>query len=149
MVDLDVLAGRDVALVERRELLDRVCEGLHLLRAYSAVGELHADHLDVGLALAIDALLQAEADELLLGLLASQEAGGLGVEVVEFALENRDDVPRDVVVDLGGVGSAVLGRPSLWTSARFFAAGAPRPPRLFLRARPRPGLSFPTRPRSD
>src|SRR3954452_15346397 len=101
VVDLDVLAGGDVALVERRELLDRVGEGLHLLGADAAVGKLHADHLDVGLALAVDALLEAEADELLLGLLASQEAGGLRVEVVELALEDRDHVAGDVLVDLG------------------------------------------------
>ena len=37
-------------------------------------GSLHADHLDVGLALAVDALLEAEADELLLGLVAAHEA---------------------------------------------------------------------------
>ena len=33
VVDLDVLARRDVALVERRELLDRAREGVHLRRA--------------------------------------------------------------------------------------------------------------------
>ena len=108
VVDLDVLAGGDVALVERRELLDRVGEGLHLLGADASEGKLHADHLHVGLALAVDALLQAEADELLLGLLAAQEAGGLGVEVVELPLEDRDHVAGDVVVDLG-----VLQRPDL------------------------------------
>ena len=100
VVDLDVLAGGDVALVERRELLDRVGEGLHLLGADAAEGELHPDHLHVGLALAVDALLEPEADELLLGLLAAQEAGRLGVEVVELALEDRDHVPGDVLVDL-------------------------------------------------
>ena len=70
VVDLDVLPRGDVALVERRELLDRVGKGLHLLRADAAERQLHADHLHVGLALAVDALLEAEADELLLGLLA-------------------------------------------------------------------------------
>ena len=108
VVDLDVLAGGDVALVERRELLDRVGEGLHLLGADAAEGKLHADHLHVGLALAVDALLEAEADELLLGLLAAQEAGGLGVEVVELPLEDRDHVPGDVVVDLGVLEGADL-----------------------------------------
>jgi hypothetical protein len=108
VVDLDVLAGGDVALVEGRELLDRVCEGLHLLGADAAEGQLHPDHLDVGLALAVDALLEAEADELLLGLLAAKEASGLGIEVVELALEYRDDVAGDVLVDLGVLERAEL-----------------------------------------
>ena len=73
VVDLDVLAGGDVALVQRRVLLDRVGEGLHLLRGDAAHRQLDADHLHVGLALAVDALLQAEADELLLGLLAGRK----------------------------------------------------------------------------
>ena len=100
VVDLDVLPGRDVPLVERRPLLDRIGEGFHLLRGHAAHRQLHADHLDVGLALAVDALLKAEADELLLGLLSVQEALRLGVEVVELALDDRDQVPGDVVVDL-------------------------------------------------
>jgi hypothetical protein len=53
------------------------------------------------LALAVDALLEPEADELVLGLLASQKACGLVVEVVELPLEDRDDMARDVLVDLG------------------------------------------------
>ena len=64
VVDLDVLAGGDVALVERHVLLDHVGEGLHLLGRDAAEGQLDADHLHVGLALAVDALLEAEADEL-------------------------------------------------------------------------------------
>ena len=113
VVDLDVLPGGDVALVQWRELLDRVGKGLHLLRADAAERQLHPDHLHVGLALAVDALLEAEADELLLGLLPAQEAGRLGVEVVEFPLEDRDHVARDVVVDLrvlerAGLALAVL-----------------------------------------
>ncbi len=74
VMELDVLARGDVALVERRVLLHHVGEGLHLLRGDPAEGELHADHLDVGLALAVDALLQPEADELGLGDLTAEEA---------------------------------------------------------------------------
>ena len=37
----------------------------------------------------------------LLDLLAAEEALGLVVEVVELALEDRDHVPRHVLVDLG------------------------------------------------
>ena len=103
VVELDVLARGDVALVERRVLLHHVREGLHLLRRDAAEGQLHADHLHVGLALAVDALLQAEADELVLGGVTREELRGLVVEVVELALEDRDDVPGDVLVDLGVV----------------------------------------------
>ena len=56
-------------------------------------GQLRADHLDVRLALAVDPLLQPEADELVLGRVAGEELLGLVVEVVELALEDRDDVP--------------------------------------------------------
>ena len=100
VVDLDVLARRDVALVERRVLLDDVGEGVHLLGGDAAEGKLDADHLHVGLALAVDALLEAEADELVLGQLAGEELLGFVVEVVELALDDRDHVPGDVLVGL-------------------------------------------------
>ena len=121
-----------MALAERGVLLDHVGEHLHLLGGDAAEGQLHADHLHVGLALAVDALLEAEADELLLGLLAAEEAGGLGVEVVELALEDRDDVPGDVLVDLG-----VLERAALALAVLLLADGPARSrdPRAW-----RPGL---------
>ena len=37
-----------------------------------------------------------------------EEAAGLGVEVVELALEDRDQVPGDVLVDLGVLERAEL-----------------------------------------
>ena len=77
-----------------------VGEGLHLLRRDAAEGQLHADHLHVGLALPVDALLEAEADELLFGELAGEELLGFVVEVVELALDDRDHVARDVLVGL-------------------------------------------------
>src|SRR5207248_8253027 len=55
----------------------------------------------VRLALAVDALLQPEADEGVLGLLTGEEPLRAFVEVVELALEDRDDVAGDVLVDLG------------------------------------------------
>ena len=100
MVDLDVLAGGDVALVQRRVLLDDAGEGVHLLGGDAAEGKLDADHLDVGLALAVDALFEAEADELVLRQLAGEELLGFVVEVVELALDDRDDVAGDVLVGL-------------------------------------------------
>ena len=100
VVDLDVLARGDVTLVERRVALDAVREGLQLLGRDPAHRQLHPDHLHVGLALAVDALLQAEADELRLGRLAAQVLRRLGVEVVELALEDGDDVAGNVLEDL-------------------------------------------------
>ena len=66
----------------------------------AAERQLHPDHLHVGLALAVDALLEAEADELVLLQLAGEELLGFVVEVVELALDDRDDVPGDVLVGL-------------------------------------------------
>ena len=100
MVDLDVLAGRDVALVQRGPLLDHVAEHLHLLRGDAAEGELDADHLHVCLALPVDALFEPEADELVLGQIAGEELLGFVVEIVELALDDRDHVPGDVLVGL-------------------------------------------------
>jgi hypothetical protein len=112
VVELDVLARRDVALVERDPLLDHVGEHLHLLRRHAAHRQLDADHLDVGLALAVDALLEAELDEFLFGRLAVEVLVGAGVEVVELPLDDRDDVARDVLVDdlrvAQGAGAAFL-----------------------------------------
>jgi hypothetical protein len=106
VVDLDVLPGGDVALVEGRVLLHHVGERLHLLRRDAAERQLDADHLHVGLPLAVDALLEAEADELVLGYVAGEELLRLVVEVVELAGEDRDDVSGHVFADLG-----VLDRP--------------------------------------
>ena len=101
VVDLDVLARRDVALVERRVLLDALAKASICSGDDAAERELDADHLHVGLALAVDALLEPEADELVLRGLPVEELLGLVVEVVELALEDRDDVARDVLADLG------------------------------------------------
>ena len=47
---------------------------------------------------------------------------GLGVEVVELALEDRDDVPRDVLVDLGVLErAAALGAGQLLRACRLMA----------------------------
>ena len=72
-------------------------------------GQLDADHLDVGLALAVDALLQAEADELVLGRVAGEVLLRLVVEIVELALDDRDEVPGNVFADLGVLERTRLG----------------------------------------
>ena len=101
VVDLDVLPRRDVALVQRRVLLDHRGERVHLVGRDPTERQLDADHLDVGLALPIDALLQAEADVLVLGRLPVEELLRLVVEVVELPGDRGDDVTGDVLVDLG------------------------------------------------
>ena len=100
VMHLDVLAGRDVTLAQRYVLVDHACERVELVGGDAAHRQLHADHLDVGLALAVNALLEAELDEVLLDEVALEVARGLGVEVVEFALEDRDHVSRHVLEHL-------------------------------------------------
>src|SRR3954447_11721876 len=97
---LDVLPRRDVALLERHPALDPVGERLELLRRDPAPRQLDADHLNVGLALTVHPLLEAELDELGLLRRAGEVPLGLIVEVVELALEDRDDVPGDILADL-------------------------------------------------
>ena len=84
-VDLQVLAGGDVALLERRVLADDVAECLEVPGRERAAGDLDAHHLHVRLALPIDAAHQAVHDELLLGRpLAVEVAGRLRLEVVDL-----------------------------------------------------------------
>ena len=120
-MELEVLAGRDVALAERREVLGDLGEGVHLVGRDAAEWQLDADHLHVGLALAVDALLEPEADELLLRHLALDELVDVGVEVVELALEDRDHVPGHVLVALG-----VLARPGLALAFGLISRGGRR-----------------------
>ena len=100
MVHLDVLPGRDVALAQRHVLLDHGRKRVELIGRHAPHRQLDADHLYVRLALSVDPLLEAELDELLLVALALEEPRGLGVEVVELPLEDRDHVPRNVLEDL-------------------------------------------------
>ena len=109
VVHLDVLARRDVALVQRHVLLDHIGERLHLLRGDPPEGKLHADHLHVRLALAVHALLQAKLDELVFSRLSLQELRRLGLEVVVLALQDRDHVPRHVLEHLRVLQRAALG----------------------------------------
>jgi hypothetical protein len=101
VVHLDVLASGDVPLSQRHVLLDAGSERFQLLGGHAAEGQLDSHHLPVGLALTVDALLESELDELVALELALQEASGLGVEVVEFALEDGNDVAGDILDLLG------------------------------------------------
>src|SRR3954452_19311700 len=126
MVHLDVLAGRDVALVERHVALDDVRERLHLLGRDPAERQLDAHHLHAGLALAVHALLQAEADELVLRRLAVEELRRLGLEVLELALDDRDDVPGDVLQDLRVVERPRPAGGPLALEGGWFHGGSPK-----------------------
>ena len=108
MVDLDVLAGRDVTLLQRSIGLDCVCEGIHLVRGDAAVGQLDPDHLNPGLALAVDTLLQTETDELRLRSLTVEEELGFIVEINELVLEDRDQSAGHILVGLRVVERAEL-----------------------------------------
>jgi hypothetical protein len=108
VVQLDVLARRDVTLLQRHVLLDHVGKRLHLLRRDPAERELHADHLHVGLALPVDALLQTKLDELVFSRLPLEEFRCLGLEVVELALQDRDHVPGHVLEHLWVLQRAAL-----------------------------------------
>ena len=100
VVELDVLARGDVPLVQGRPALHHVGEGLHLLGRDAPERQLDPDHLDVGLALAVHALPEAELDEVVLRGVAREVLLRLVVEVVELVLQDRDHVPRHVLVDL-------------------------------------------------
>ncbi len=109
VVHLDVLPRGDVALLQRDVLLDPRRERIKLIWCDAAERKLDPDHLHIRLALSVDALLEAELDELIALELAPQIAGRLGVEVVELTLEDRDDVPRDVLEHLRVLERALFG----------------------------------------
>ena len=101
VMHLDVLAGSDVALAQRDVAVDHLGEGIELVGSDTAHRQLDANHLNRRLPLSVDALLEAELDELVLLDLALEETGRFGIEVVELALEDRDHVPRDILDHLG------------------------------------------------
>ncbi len=63
----------------------------------AAERQLDPHHLHVRLALPVDALLEAELDEVVLLQLTLEVARRLGIEVVELPLQDRDHVTRDVL----------------------------------------------------
>ena len=107
-------------------LLDHVGEGVHLVGGDAAEGQLDADHLHVGLALAIDALLEPEADELVLRESGRRGTLGFVVEVVELALDDRDDVAGDVANRSRGSPACRSGPCPAAPCARSTATSIPR-----------------------
>ena len=57
VVKLEVLPRGDVALAQRRKALGDFPERIQLLRRHASEGQLHPDHLDIRLALPVNALL--------------------------------------------------------------------------------------------
>jgi hypothetical protein len=78
-VILDVLAGGEVSSAAG-EFVGDAGELADLRGGEKATGDLAADHLDTGLALAVDAVLEAEGTEFVLGDLAGEELTGAGTK---------------------------------------------------------------------
>ena len=86
-VILDVLAGGEVT-ASAAELVGNAGHLNHLAGGEQPAGDLAAHHLDAGLTLSVDAVLQAKWTEVGLGNLPSQEGHCLGAESFNF-LPNR------------------------------------------------------------
>ena len=82
-VILDVLAGGEVAAAAA-ELVGDARQLIHLGGGEQAAGDFAAHHLDAGLALSVDAVLQAEWTEVRVGNLPSQVGHCLGAEGFDF-----------------------------------------------------------------
>ena len=109
-VDLQVLTGGDVALLERCVLADDVAERFEVPGGERAAGDLDAHHLHVRLTLAVDAPDEAVHDELLLGgPFAVEVAGRLGLEVVDLLGNVGEHAPGVVVLPASPRRSWCLG----------------------------------------
>lgn len=82
-VILHVLARGDMAL-PAGELVGDLAELLELARGSKAAGDLHAYHLDAGLALSVNAMFQAEGTEFVVGNFAGDERRCLLAEDLNF-----------------------------------------------------------------
>ena len=91
MVQLDVFAGGDVPFLQRRVLFGDVAEAVQHIGGYDAAGQLDADHLHVGLPLAVHALAQTEGRENGVVQFAGAEAVNFGVKALNFILHEGDD----------------------------------------------------------
>ena len=82
-----------------------LAELLELARGSEAAGDLHAYHLDAGLALSVDAMFQAEGTEFVVGNFAGDERGGLLAEDLNFlpdgliVLNLKGFALREIVLD--------------------------------------------------
>ena len=91
VVELDVLTGGDVALAQRGVLVGHLTQALHCLRGENAAGNLDANHLHVGLALAVHTLPQAEGSEYGVVQLPGIKACGLLLKPHHFFVHKGDN----------------------------------------------------------
>ncbi len=84
IVDLDVLARRDMGDVMLRIGLEHIGDRLELCRRHVTAGDLDANHVDPVLALAVDALLQSNRLEAFRIDLVTEEGLDVFLEAVQF-----------------------------------------------------------------
>ena len=87
-MQLDVLARGDMPDTGRI-LLGQFCNPAQLIRRQSAERDFNTDHLDTGLPLAINAVLEAEGPEQIARDIARIQAPGLGFEGLDFFHNGR------------------------------------------------------------
>ena len=63
MMELEVFSGGDVALAQGSVLFRKNTQRFHGFRCDDATGKFDTNHLDIGLALTVDTLLQTEGCE--------------------------------------------------------------------------------------
>ena len=97
VVELEVLSRGDVALAKGSKLLTEFAQNIHGLGGDDAAGNLHANHLDIGLALAVDTLLQTEGCEFRVFPFAGHECRRLFLQ------------PHYLVFHEGNYGLSILG----------------------------------------
>jgi hypothetical protein len=95
---LQVLAGGDVALTASVSVAD-VRQLFHLRGGQQAAGNLAAHHLDAGLPLPIDAVLQAERAEFIFRDFPGQEGAGLAAEGFDFFANQAVVLAFEVLAD--------------------------------------------------
>src|SRR3972149_4278696 len=92
---LEVLPGGDVAAARAGVLLGDLSQHLHLVGGDAPIGELDPHHLLGLLALAVDAVQEAEGAELLQQpFLVLAEASGLPLEDIDLLVQGDEDVSR-------------------------------------------------------
>ena len=94
VVELDVFAGGDMALAEGGVLFADFGQGVQHIGRGDAAGQFDADHLHVGLALAVHALAQAERRKGGIVQCAAAKAVNFGVKTPDFILHKGDDAGR-------------------------------------------------------
>ena len=94
MMQLDVLAGSDMPLLQRSVAFRNVAETVQHSGGHNAAGQLDADHLHFGLTLPVHPLPQPERRECRIVQRAGAEAVNLGVKAPDFILHKGNDCGR-------------------------------------------------------